>query len=169
MSYGDDAGAIISKDITILLAQAKGRHDFVPRGISGTAGKRCTVTSLVKDETYDYENEGLMIFEVKKAELIDQLTLTETSSSQQATRASKEASTLTATLTDMPSLPENTVCTENTPVKDVIDRMATEAEEDSPSEVNDEKRKFGTSTITESKKQRKGHDTNRKVIFDSDQ
>jgi len=63
---GDAAANIIGKYIVLLLAQTKGRADFVPPAIDAIVGKNCTVLSMVKDETYDAKEEGLILFEVKK-------------------------------------------------------------------------------------------------------
>lgn len=156
MFYGDDASVIIGKDIALLLAQTRGRHNFVPPAISDTVGKKCTVTALVKDETYDAEEEGLIIFEVKKAELITYPSLTETSSKQPATPASKETSTMTATPAGIPRIPESPTGPENTPTKNIVDQTGSKIEDDRSSQADDKKRKSEASTITESKKQSTG-------------
>lgn len=51
MFYGDEAAAVIGKDIALLLAQAKSKPNLIPPAITATVGKNCAFTARVKCTT----------------------------------------------------------------------------------------------------------------------
>lgn len=157
MFYGDGAAAVIGKDIALLLAQAKEKSNFIPPAITDTVGKKCTVEAVIKDETYDVDEEDVIIFEVKKAKVLNQQPSGENRVDRLNTRASiSQAVIPTATKTpallasplDTTQPAETDVNTENTPIKDIIDQDVSEADKEQTSKSNFKKRKPKASAST---------------------
>lgn len=139
MFYGNDAGTVIDKDISLLHAQSKSRHNFTPPAITAAVGKKCIVSAVVRDETYDVEEEDLIMFEVKKVELITESHTAETSTAEPNTPPNNTLLT--------PS--ESTFNTEITPVEDIIDQTDFQTDNTSPIQVNTGKRKAQNSTASD--------------------
>jgi hypothetical protein len=118
-------------------------------------GKKCAVIARVKDDVYNVDQEGLIVLEVKKAELMKQLSPTQASTSK-SNQATGNESTTPAVLpihTDCP--PESNTDAMNTPPRDVIDQAGTDSEKELLSPTDSKIRKTTNSS---------GTNTTRKVI-----
>jgi hypothetical protein len=48
MFYGDEAAAIIGKDIALLLTQSRSKTNLIPPAITAAVGKKCAVMAPCK-------------------------------------------------------------------------------------------------------------------------